>query len=194
MRVLGVDPGLTRLGIAVVDGGAGRAVRAVAVDVVRTPAEDVLPARLLRVADAVEGWLDRHRPEVVAIERVFSQHNVRTAMATAQAAGVVALAAARRDLPVMFHTPSEVKAAVTGSGRADKAQVAAMVTRLLGLAEAPKPADAADALAIAICHLWRAPVRNRMAEAEARAAELARKHRARLAAAARETKSGTVNR
>ncbi|MBM7775916.1 crossover junction endodeoxyribonuclease RuvC [Actinokineospora baliensis] len=185
MRVLGVDPGLTRLGIAVVDGGAGRAVRAVAVDVVRTPVEDELPTRLLKVSDALEQWLSRHSPDVVAIERVFSQHNVRTAMATAQAAGVVALAAARRDLPVMFHTPSEVKAAVTGSGRADKAQVTLMVTKLLGLAEAPKPADAADALALAICHLWRAPVRNRMAEAEARAAELARNHRARLAAARR---------
>ncbi|WP_018685926.1 crossover junction endodeoxyribonuclease RuvC [Actinokineospora enzanensis] len=189
MRVLGVDPGLTRLGIAVVDGGAGRQVRAVAVDVVRTPADDDLPTRLLKVSHAVEAWLDEHRPEVVAIERVFSQHNVRTVMGTAQAAGVVALAAARRDLPVMFHTPSEVKAAVTGSGRADKAQVTTMVTRLLGLAAAPKPADAADALAIAICHLWRAPLRARMAEAEARAAELARKHRARLAAAARESRT-----
>ncbi|OLR94872.1 crossover junction endodeoxyribonuclease RuvC [Actinokineospora bangkokensis] len=185
MRVLGVDPGLTRLGIAVVDGGLGRAVRAVAVDVIRTPADDELATRLLKVADGVEAWLDRHRPDVVAIERVFSQHNVRTAMGTAQAAGVVALAAARRDLPVMFHTPSEVKAAVTGSGRADKAQVTTMVTRLLRLTEAPKPADAADALALAICHLWRAPVRNRMAEAEARAAELAKAHRARLAEAAK---------
>ncbi len=189
MRVLGVDPGLTRLGIAVVDGGAGRAVRAVAVDVIRTPVEDDLAVRLLKVSDAVEAWLDLHHPEVVAIERVFSQHNVRTAMGTAQAAGVVALSAARRGLPVMFHTPSEVKAAVTGSGRADKAQVTAMVTRLLGLSAAPKPADAADALALAICHLWRAPMRTRMAEAEARAAELARKHRARLAAAARQSRT-----
>jgi crossover junction endodeoxyribonuclease RuvC len=105
-------------------------------------------------------------------------------MGTAQAGGVVALAAARRNLPVVFHTPSEVKAAVTGSGRADKAQVTTMVTRLLGLAEAPKPADAADALALAICHLWRAPMRARLAEAQARAAELARNHRARLAQAA----------
>jgi crossover junction endodeoxyribonuclease RuvC len=186
VRVLGVDPGLTRCGIAVVDGGAGRRVRAVAVDVIRTPADDDLSIRLLKVADAVDAWLDAHKPEVVAIERVFSQVNVRTAMGTAQAAAVVALAAARRGLPVMFHTPSEVKAAVTGSGRADKAQVTTMVTKLLGLATAPKPADAADALALAICHLWRAPMRNRMAEAEAKAAEVARNHRARLAAAARE--------
>lgn len=185
MRVLGVDPGLTRCGIAVVDGAAGRKVTCVQVDVVRTPVDADLAVRLLAVSDAVEEWLDRHQPEVVAVERVFSQYNVRTAMGTAQAGGVVALAAAKRGLPVMFHTPSEVKAAVTGSGRADKAQVTAMVTKLLGLAEAPKPADAADAIAIAVCHIWRAPMRNRLAEAEARAAELARNHKARLAAAAR---------
>ncbi len=191
MRVLGVDPGLTRCGLGVVDGGTGRAVRCVAVGVVRTPADDDLAHRLLGVADEVERWFDRYKPDVVAIERVFSQHNVRTAMGTAQIGGVVALLAARRDLPVMFHTPSEVKAAVTGSGRADKAQVTAMVTRLLKLAEAPKPADAADALAIAICHIWRAPMRARLAEAEARAAELTRTHRAKLAAANTTAMKGT---
>ncbi|MCP2166624.1 Holliday junction endonuclease RuvC [Goodfellowiella coeruleoviolacea] len=182
MRVLGVDPGLTRCGLGVVDGGPGRTVRCVAVDVVRTPVDADLAIRLLQVADAVEQWLDLHRPEVVAVERVFSQYNVRTAMGTAQAGGVVALSAARRGIPVVFHTPSEVKAAVTGSGRADKAQVTTMVTRLLRLAEAPRPADAADALALAICHLWRAPMRSRLADAQARAAQLARTHRARLAA------------
>lgn len=185
MRVLGVDPGLTRCGVAVVDGGTGRSVRCVEVDVIRTPPELDLAARLLAVSDAVEGWLDRHKPDVVAIERVFSQYNVRTAMGTAQAGGVIALAAARRGLTVAFHTPSEVKAAVTGSGRADKAQVTAMVTRLLGLAEAPRPADAADALALGICHIWRAPMRARLAEAETRATELARRHKARLAEAAK---------
>lgn len=184
MRVLGVDPGLTRCGIAVVDGAVGRKVTCVQVDVVRTPVDADLAVRLLAVSDAVEDWLDRHRPEAVAIERVFSQYNVRTAMGTAQAGGVVALAAAKRGLPVVFHTPSEVKAAVTGSGRADKAQVTAMVTKLLGLATPPKPADAADAIAIAVCHIWRAPMRGRLAEAEAKAAELARKHKARLAEAA----------
>jgi crossover junction endodeoxyribonuclease RuvC len=188
MRVLGVDPGLTRCGIAVVDGGSGRSVRCVAVDVIRTSPDDELAIRLLAVADAVEEWLDRHRPDVVAVERVFSQYNVRTAMGTAQAGGVVALAAARRGLTVAFHTPSEVKAAVTGSGRADKAQVTSMVTRLLGLSESPRPADAADALALGICHLWRAPMRSRLAEAEAKAAELARRHKARLAEAAKGTK------
>jgi crossover junction endodeoxyribonuclease RuvC len=189
MRVLGVDPGLTRCGLGVVDGGTGRTVSCVAVDVVRTPADAPLATRLLKVADAVEEWLDRYRPEAVAVERVFSQHNVRTAMGTAQAGGVVALSAARRGLPVVFHTPSEVKAAVTGSGRADKAQVTGMVTRLLRLAEKPSPADAADALALAICHLWREPMRARLAEAEARAAALARAHRARLAEAAKTARS-----
>jgi crossover junction endodeoxyribonuclease RuvC len=190
VRVLGVDPGLTRCGLGVVDGGTGRSVRPVAVGVVRTPPDDDLAGRLLRLADEVERWMDAHQPEVIAVERVFSQHNVRTAMGTAQAGGVVALCAARRGLPVAFHTPSEVKAAVTGSGRADKAQVTTMVTRLLGLAEAPRPADAADALAIAICHLWRAPMADRLAEAQAKAAELSRAHRARLAAAAKQAAGG----
>ena len=186
MRVLGVDPGLTRCGLGVVDGGTGRTVRCVAVDVVRTPVDTDLATRLLLLADAVESWLDEYRPDVVAVERVFSQYNVRTAMGTAQAGGVVALCAARRGLPVTFHTPSEVKAAVTGSGRADKAQVTTMVTRVLRLVERPSPADAADALALAICHLWRAPMRDRLAAAEAKAKDMARQHKARLAEAARQ--------
>ncbi|MBQ6642179.1 MAG: crossover junction endodeoxyribonuclease RuvC, partial [Saccharopolyspora sp.] len=168
MRVLGVDPGLTRCGVGVVDGGRSRKASCVAVGVVRTPAEDELPVRLLTVSEGVEEWIDAHRPEVVAIERVFSQHNVRTVMGTAQASGVIALAAARRGLPVVFHTPSEVKAAISGSGRADKRQVTLMVTKVLGLAEPPKPADAADALALAVCHLWRAPMSAKLAQAEAK--------------------------
>ncbi|WP_214407953.1 crossover junction endodeoxyribonuclease RuvC [Pseudonocardia lacus] len=186
MRVLGVDPGLTRCGLGVVDGGSGRTVRCVDVDVVRTAPDLPIERRLLAVGATVEEWIGRHRPDVVAVERVFSQHNVRTVMGTAQASGVVALLAARAGLPVAFHTPSEVKAAVTGEGRAGKEQVTAMVTRLLGLAEAPRPADAADALALAICHCWRAPMLDRMAQAQARGAELARAHRARLAQAARD--------
>jgi crossover junction endodeoxyribonuclease RuvC len=185
VRVLGVDPGLTRCGLGVVDGGSGRTVSCVAVDVVRSAPDLPLERRLLAVAAVVEEWIGRHRPDVVAIERVFSQHNVRTVMGTAQASGVVALLAARAGLPVAFHTPSEVKAAVTGTGRAGKEQVTTMVTRLLGLAEAPRPADAADALALAVCHCWRAPMMDRMAEAQARSAELAKAHKARLAAAAR---------
>lgn len=168
MRVLGIDPGLTRCGLGVVDGGPGRQVSAVASGVVRTSADDTLERRLHRVATEVAEWIARHRPDVVAIERVFSQHNVRTVMGTAQASGVVALMAAQAGLPVAFHTPSEVKAAVTGEGRAGKQQVTTMVTRVLRLAEAPRPADAADALALAVCHCWRAPMLERLAAAKAR--------------------------
>ena len=163
--MLGVDPGLTRCGVGVVDGGPGKQPTLVQVLVLRTPAQDDIAHRLLAVALRVEAMMDEYRPDTVAIERVFSQSNVRTVMGTAQAAGVVALAAARRNIPVAWHTPSEVKAAVSGNGRADKAQVTAMVTRLLRLDLAPKPADAADALALAICHLWRSPMQARLAAA-----------------------------
>ena len=155
MRVLGVDPGLTRCGFGAVQSLPGRRVALIAVDVVRTPPGADPAERLLGIAEAAEDWIDRIRPDVLAVERVFSQHNVRTVMGTAQAAGVVVLAAARHGIPVVVHTPSEVKAAVTGSGRAGKAQVARMVTRILTLPQTPQPADAADALALAICHLWR---------------------------------------
>ena len=119
--------------------------------------------------------MDTHLPDVIAIERVFANQNANTAMGTAQAGGVIALAAAKRDIDVHFHTPSEVKAAVTGNGRADKAQVTAMVTKILALQTKPTPADAADALALAICHCWRAPMIARMAAAEAKVAEQGRK-------------------
>jgi len=156
VRVLGVDPGLTRCGLGVVDGAPGRATL-VAFDVVRTPAGEELGLRLVALERAFDAWLDLHRPDAVAVERVFSQANVRTVMGTAQAGAVAIVCAARRGIPVALHTPSEVKAAVTGSGRADKDQVAAMVTRILHLSAPPRPADAADALALAVCHLWRAP-------------------------------------
>lgn len=170
MRVLGVDPGLTRCGLGIVDGGPGGGrARLVAVGVVRTPASDDVPGRLLGLHREVERWLDLHRPDAVAVERVFSQANVRTVMGTAQAGAVAMLSAARRGLPVATHTPSEVKAAVTGSGRADKAQVAAMVRRLLELPDPPRPADAADALALALCHLWRGPALAALQAATARA-------------------------
>ena len=162
MRVLGIDPGLTRCGIGVVDGSVGRPLHMVDVGVVRTPADQPVAQRLYAIEVGIEEWLDRHRPDAVAVERVFSQHNVRTVMGTAQASGIALVAAARRGLPVALHTPSEVKAAVSGSGRADKAQVAAMVTRLLRLTETPKPADAADALALAICHIWRGSAQTRI--------------------------------
>jgi crossover junction endodeoxyribonuclease RuvC len=169
MRVLGVDPGLTRCGLGVIDGAAGRRVDLVHFDVVGSDPQADTAHRLLALERALDAALDRWQPDAVAVERVFSQHNVRTVMGTAQASGVALLVAARRGLPVALHTPSEVKAAVTGSGRADKAQVAAMVTRVLRLAEPPKPADAADALALAICHLWRGTAQNRYAEAAAAA-------------------------
>jgi len=165
IRVLGVDPGLTRCGVGVVEGSVGRPLRAVAVDVIRTPAGDDVAHRLLAIERALSEAIDTYAPDVVAVERVFSQNNVSTVIGTAQASGVAMVAAARRGLPVVLHTPSEVKAAVTGSGRADKAQVTAMVTRLLGLDEAPRPADAADALALAICHVWRGTSVDRLAAA-----------------------------
>jgi crossover junction endodeoxyribonuclease RuvC len=169
MRVLGVDPGLTRCGVGVVEGQPGRSCRLVAYEVVRTDPNADLAARLLALDEALTGMIAEHRPDEVAVERVFSQHNVRTVMGTAQAGAVAVLAAARAGLPVRTYTPSEVKAAVTGSGQADKAQVTSMVTRLLRLSVSPKPADAADALALAICHVWRGGTQARI-EAAARAA------------------------
>jgi crossover junction endodeoxyribonuclease RuvC len=168
VRVLGVDPGLTRCGVGVVEGSAGRPLRLVHVDVVRTAADADLPDRLLALAAGLDAAVAAYAPDVVAVERVFSQHNVRTVMGTAQAAALAVLAAARAGVPVALHTPSEVKAAVTGSGRADKAQVAIMVTRLLRLAEPPRPADAADALALAICQLWRGTAQARLTAALAK--------------------------
>lgn len=165
MRVLGVDPGLTRCGVGVVEGLPGRPCVLVAYHVIRTDPEIDLALRLLHLDRSLADLLVEHRPGSVAVERVFSQHNVRTVMGTAQASAVAVLAGARAGLPVQTYTPSEVKAAVTGSGQADKAQMTAMVTRLLRLDAPPKPADAADALALAICHIWRGGTRNRLAEA-----------------------------
>jgi crossover junction endodeoxyribonuclease RuvC len=169
VRVLGIDPGLTRCGLGVVDGDVGRPLSMVDVGVVRTTADLPVAQRLRLVEAAIDEWLDRHQPDAVAVERVFSQHNVRTVMGTAQASGIALVAAARRGLPVALHTPSEVKAAVSGSGRADKAQVGAMVTRLLRLDAVPSPADAADALALAICHVWRGGAQSRIDAAVAAA-------------------------
>ena len=168
MRVLGVDPGLTRCGVGVVEGLPGRPCRLVAFEVVRSEPEAELAERLLALDTALTALVARYAPDAVAVERVFSQHNVRTVMGTAQAGAIALLAAARAGLPVQTYTPSEVKAAVTGSGQADKAQVTAMVTRLLRLDAPPRPADAADALALAICHVWRGGARARLAAAVGR--------------------------
>jgi crossover junction endodeoxyribonuclease RuvC len=155
VRILGIDPGLTRCGVGVVELGAGRRVGFVHAGVIRTPADDPLESRLLAVATGIRELIVEFAPEAVAVERVFAQHNLRTVMGTAQASGIAVLAAAEHGLPVGLHTPSEVKAAITGYGAADKPQVGAMVMRILGLEAIPKPADAADALALAICHGWR---------------------------------------
>ncbi|HEV7897090.1 MAG TPA: crossover junction endodeoxyribonuclease RuvC [Planosporangium sp.] len=170
MRVLGVDPGLTRCGVGVVEGLPGRACTLVDYTVVRGDPDADLADRLLNLDAALTELVARHRPDAVAVERVFSQHNVRTVMGTAQASAVAILAGARAGLPVQTYTPSEVKAAVTGSGVADKAQMTAMVTRLLKLDAPPRPADAADALALAICHVWRGGIRSKLAAAAAAAA------------------------
>ncbi|MEO5981470.1 MAG: crossover junction endodeoxyribonuclease RuvC [Pedococcus sp.] len=167
MRVLGVDPGLTRCGLGVVDSGRGNRLTMVAVGVVRTPGDRDTGERLVYLQDQIEAWLDRFQPDAIALERVYAADHVPTVMTTAQASALALVAAARRGLPLTTHTPTEVKAAVTGSGRADKAQVTAMVTRILELEVAPKPADAADALALAICHHWRGGGDQRLALAAA---------------------------
>lgn len=164
-RVMGVDPGLTRCGVGIVEGRPGTSPRLVGVGVVRTSSEEDLSRRLLALEEGLEEWFAAYRPETMAVERVFAQHNRSTVTGTAQAAGIAMLVAARHGIPVVGHTPSEVKAAVTGSGRADKAQVGLIVARILNLTEPPKPADAADALALAICHLWRGGTATTWAEA-----------------------------
>ena len=155
IRVLGVDPGLTRCGVGVISGAQGAPLQLVGVGVILTPSTTALELRLLQLERELTQWVEIHKPDVIAVERVFAQHNVRTVMGTGQAAGVALLVAARAGIPVAMHTPSEVKAAVTGSGRANKVQVAEMVKRLLSLKEIPKPVDSTDALALAICHIWR---------------------------------------
>ncbi len=178
MRVLGIDPGLTRCGIGVVDGEIGAKLTLAAVGVILTPSEHALELRLLELDRALNEWIDVWSPDVIAVERVFAQHNLRTVMGTAQAAGVALLVAAKSGIPVTMHTPSEVKAAVTGSGRADKIQVAAMVVKILNLTQAPKPVDATDALALAICHVWRGGANAKIATALAAEKSRLRKLRA----------------
>jgi crossover junction endodeoxyribonuclease RuvC len=169
VRVLGIDPGLTRCGVAVVDGAAGSRLTAVHIGVARTDPQAPIEQRLVEVERALSALVEEFEPDAIAIERVFSQHNVRTAMGTAQAAAMGLLIAGQRGIPVAMHTPTEVKAAVTGSGRAEKPQVTAMVTRLLKLPGPPKPADAADAVAIAICQIWRGQSQRRIQQALAAA-------------------------
>ena len=157
LRVLGIDPGLTRCGVGVVDVTAARRATLVHFGVIRTPPEMPLEQRLLVIGRGIAEIIEEHAPHAVALERVFAQHNLSTVMGTAQASGVALQAAAAGGLSVGLHTPSEVKAAVTGYGSAEKKQVGLMVAKILGLDEVPTPADAADALALAICHAWRLP-------------------------------------
>ncbi len=178
MRVLGVDPGLTRCGLGVVEGSVGRPLSMVDVIVVRTSADQPVWTRLVTIERGIEALIEEYAPDVVAVERVFARSDSSTVMGTAQASGVAMVVAARRGIPVALHTPSEVKAAVSGSGRAAKAQVGAMVARILRLDAAPKPADAADALALAITHVWRGGAESRLDAAVAQ-------HRARLARSSR---------
>ncbi len=162
MRVMGVDPGLTRCGLGVVEGALGKPLRMIAVGVVRTPPSDDPAMRLWALQIEIDEWLARYEPDTVAVERVFAKANIKGIMGTAQASAIPMLAAARLGLVLALHTPTEVKASVTGNGRADKAQVTAMVTRILALDTPPRPADAADALALAICQVWRGTAQNRL--------------------------------
>lgn len=166
LRVLGIDPGLTRCGVGVVDGPPSQP-RLVHHDVVRTSPEDALEQRLLQVHDAVAALVAEHRPTFVAIERVLFSNNVRTAMATGQALGVAMLAAAQAGLVAVQLTPTDVKASVAGHGGADKDAVARMVVAQLGLSEAPRPVDVTDAIAVALAAL----ARGRLAAATAAPAD-----------------------
>lgn len=178
MRVLGIDPGLTRCGVGVVDVEPDRRATLVHVGVIRTDKDAGLETRLMAVSRGIRDLLTEFSPHSLAVERVFAQHNLRTVMGTAQASGVALLAAAEHGIPVGLHTPSEVKAAVTGYGTADKQQVAAMVARVLRLDAPPTPADASDALALAICHAWRSGITAPGAAAGAAGAELTPAQRA----------------
>jgi crossover junction endodeoxyribonuclease RuvC len=155
--------------MGVVEGSVGRPLTLIDVNVLRTSADLAVPERLVTIERGVEAWLEEYAPDAVAIERVFARSDVSTVMGTAQASGVAMVVAARRGLPIALHTPSEVKAAVSGNGRADKAQVGAMVARILRLDTMPKPADAADALALAITHIWRGGAQARIDAAVAAA-------------------------
>jgi len=165
--------------VGIVEGAVGSPISLVGVGVILTPTEAALDQRLLDLDQQLSEWINVWKPDVIAVERVFSQHNVRTVMGTGQAAGIALLLAAKAGIPVMMHTPSEVKASVTGSGRANKAQVALMVQKILNLDTIPKPVDATDALALAICHIWRGGGNTKIAQALAAEHSRLKKLRAR---------------
>jgi crossover junction endodeoxyribonuclease RuvC len=163
MFVMGVDPGLSRCGYGIVEGGAGAPMRARAAGVITTPPADDVPHRLAALGREIRALLTEFAPSVVVVERVLFTANARTAMAVGQASGMALAAAAEMGAAVFQYSPNEVKAAVTGYGAAPKAQVQTMVANLLCLTDALEPPDVADALALAICHLGRAPLHARMA-------------------------------
>jgi len=169
MRVLGIDPGLTRCGVGVVEGDPGRTPLLLVADVIRTAADLETGQRLAALERSLVQFIAEYRPDAMAVERPFARRDVSTIMGTVQAAGVALLVGTRAGLSVVQHTPTEVKAAITGSGRADKDQVGHMVMRVLKLDAPPRPPDAADAVALAICHLWRAPAIRRIEQARLRA-------------------------
>ena len=168
LRVLGIDPGLTRCGFAVVDGRGPGAAAAISLGVIRTPASDELPYRLASLRTEIVSLIEEFTPDVVAVEMVFFQVNVRTAMSVGQASGIALCEAASAGCEVAQYTPNQVKDAVTGYGGANKQQVQKMVQARLKLSQPPKPADAADAAALALCHLAMAPMRRHIAAAGAR--------------------------
>ena len=163
--VLGIDPGLTRCGYAVLQQIGGTEISLTASGVLRTSPEKDLSNRLAEMATEIDALLDEYQPSVVAVEQIFFQANVRTAMSVGQVSGLVLSAAARRGLEVVQYSPNQVKLAITGWGGADKAQVQKMVKQRLKLNSIPKPADAADAVAIALCHIASSPLAAKIAQA-----------------------------
>ena len=163
--VLGIDPGLTRCGYACIEAFGPNKARAVALGVLRTPKEADLPERLLQLRNDLRSLIAEYRPQAVAVERVFFQVNVRTAMSVGQASGLALVEALDAGCEVAQYSPNQVKDAVAGYGAAEKEQVQRMVQLRLGLATPPKPADAADAAALALCHLAMNPMRRRVVEA-----------------------------
>ncbi|MGI9598729.1 MAG: crossover junction endodeoxyribonuclease RuvC [Acidimicrobiales bacterium] len=157
MFVLGIDPGLSRCGYAVVEPAPRGRGRAVAMGILRTSPDDDVPRRLGQLHTDLVDLLHEFRPAVVSVERIFFQNNIKTAVGVAQASGLALALAAKRHIEVAQYSPSQVKSVVAGDGQADKLQVQEMVRVLLGLSETPKPADVADAAALALCHLAHDP-------------------------------------
>jgi crossover junction endodeoxyribonuclease RuvC len=169
VRVLGIDPGLTRCGYAVIEARGSRQLTALALGVIRTPPTDALPQRLAALKLELAALIAEFQPHAVAVEQVFFQVNVRTAMSVGQASGLALAEAAAAGCDVMQYTPNQVKNAVAGYGGADKLQVQKMVQQRLGLSRVPEPPDAADAAALALCHLAMAPLAASMAHSRAAA-------------------------